>query len=692
MCAPADGTPRDLAGFARLHASATRSSGIGVAPVESRDAIATVRDDDSDTGWKPPADQAASVTVDWQPFLGRPVRLSSLSLRSSGAPLAKVSVDLLAAPGEKPLRTMHWSDPSTPLDLGGACAGAIVLHVTGGADTVVDALGLETRDASVVVPELAAASVQPPASVHAGSGVVEGYYGVPWSWRERRDLVGTLAEAGLDTYVYAPKSDPLHRAKWREPYPAGDMQHFADLAAFGERLGVHVYVGISPFLDYDPASSDYTTLRDKLAAFEKRGITHFALLADDISPGATGIGSTLANEQLDVANRLVADLAPDKLLFVPTVYNDKQLDAAGANGDAYLGALQALDPAVDVMWTGSDVFADTMSAGDMTRVTALIGRKPLIWDNYWANDATDSVLGRLLLAPLRGRTADLPGAVEGLVYNPAIQGALSRWTIATAADYLDDPAGYDADKARSFAAKLERLHEIPGRDADDTVTFVMRIFDGSGLHTPGDPALASAIGDLDAAIDAGSMPAPGPLLAHLARLSGLSSEVDHSGLGTDAADELELPLVAATAEGDAGLALLAALADKLGGRDATADLALADDAFALAATSRFKFENDSMAALRSRVAALAPTDRGVVAIASGEAPPRCRVGTPWSWTPFAASVAHGAVGGLPGATIDAGQVRFTPPHAGRYTAVAVAWRDKAWGYRHVEIECRGASG
>jgi hypothetical protein len=49
------------------------------------------------------------------------------------------------------------------------------------------------------------------------SGVIEGFYGPPWSEAERLQLFATLQAQGLNTYVYAPKDDLKHRALWREP-------------------------------------------------------------------------------------------------------------------------------------------------------------------------------------------------------------------------------------------------------------------------------------------------------------------------------------------------------------------------------------------------------------------------------------------------------------------------------------------
>ena len=50
------------------------------------------------------------------------------------------------------------------------------------------------------------------------AGVIEGFYGQPWSMAERVELVGWMSMWWLNTYLYAPKDDLKHRILWREPY------------------------------------------------------------------------------------------------------------------------------------------------------------------------------------------------------------------------------------------------------------------------------------------------------------------------------------------------------------------------------------------------------------------------------------------------------------------------------------------
>ena len=81
-------------------------------------------------------------------------------------------------------------------------------------------------------------------------GIIEGFYGTPWSWDERRAVCTALAASGMDTYVYAPKDDPLHRERWRDPYDEGFLR---DLGELVEDDTLRVGFAISPGLSMDPA-------------------------------------------------------------------------------------------------------------------------------------------------------------------------------------------------------------------------------------------------------------------------------------------------------------------------------------------------------------------------------------------------------------------------------------------------------
>src|SRR6476469_7058710 len=69
-------------------------------------------------------------------------------------------------------------------------------------------------------------------------GIVEGFYGPPWTHDARCDVISFLAPRGLNAYVYAPKDDAKHRAEWRTPYDANERAQFRELAAHAQATGV----------------------------------------------------------------------------------------------------------------------------------------------------------------------------------------------------------------------------------------------------------------------------------------------------------------------------------------------------------------------------------------------------------------------------------------------------------------------
>lgn len=276
-------------------------------------------------------------------------------------------------------------------------------------------------------------------------GIIEGFYGEPWTWAARTEVARWCAARGMTHYVYAPKDDPKHRARWREPYEPDELARFASLADAG---GLQLGFALSPGLDIDYRSPvDRDQLWHKVASVLDRGVTSIVLALDDI-PGRPGLGEDHAaitswlHDRLDGAATLV---------LVPTQY-------IGSRPSAHLDQLAAGVPTdVAIAWTGESVVNDEISVEDARhRAQALGGRPPLLWDNFPVNDAVMS--DRLFLGPLRGRDPDLPAACAGWLANPMVQPTASRLPLASVAALLrgEDPeAAWEAEAAalgwRTFA-------------------------------------------------------------------------------------------------------------------------------------------------------------------------------------------------------------------------------------------------
>lgn len=58
-------------------------------------------------------------------------------------------------------------------------------------------------------------------------GVVEGFYGRPFTSEQRKELFRKIKNFGMQCYVYAPKDDYKHRGYWRELYTVEEGDHLA---------------------------------------------------------------------------------------------------------------------------------------------------------------------------------------------------------------------------------------------------------------------------------------------------------------------------------------------------------------------------------------------------------------------------------------------------------------------------------
>jgi hyaluronoglucosaminidase len=276
-------------------------------------------------------------------------------------------------------------------------------------------------------------------------GVIEGFYGPPWSPEGRLSVLEFVAAHGMNAYVYAPKGDPKHRDRWRDAYHPDESARFDRLAERANRLGVRFGFALSPGLDIDYGDKrDRDALVEKLAPLLDAGVGWIVLALDDI-PNRPGLAADQADLTCWLVDALRSRRPGTHVTLVPTEY-------VGTRPTAYLRSLAAgLPPDVEVMWTGPTVCSPVIRAGDARGwAAALAGRRPLLWDNYPVNDTT--MERSLHLGPYRGREPELTDEVVGVLCNPMIQAHASQVALATAADFLGAPERYDPEE--SWAAAL----------------------------------------------------------------------------------------------------------------------------------------------------------------------------------------------------------------------------------------------
>ena len=286
----------------------------------------------------------------------------------------------------------------------------------------------------------------------AHRGVIEGYYGAPYSHADRLWLIERMAAWGMNRYVYAPKDDPLHRAQWRTAYSAAMLREFGELVARGAELGVAVGFAVSPGLTIEYGSAeDVRALREKFRSFHSLGSRFFCLALDDVPtgflhPGDASRYASLAGAHVELTHAVADAIGDDATLWlVPTDY-------VGTAPTDYLAQLgEELAPAIEVGWTGRTVVSPTITAAEAKARAATLRRRLLVWDNV---PVTDGPMRPMLhLGPYCGRDAALPAHVSGLLLNPMAQPRASAMALRTAADYMRAPAAYDPDGAWKAAAE-----------------------------------------------------------------------------------------------------------------------------------------------------------------------------------------------------------------------------------------------
>ncbi|GAA2918842.1 beta-N-acetylglucosaminidase domain-containing protein [Streptomyces mexicanus] len=285
-------------------------------------------------------------------------------------------------------------------------------------------------------------------------GTIEGFYGQPWTQAERLDQMDFYGDVKANTYVYAPKDDPYHRDKWREPYPADKLAELGRLVERARANHVRFTFAVSPggsICYSDPA--DRKALKDKLQALYDLGTRAFSIPLDDISytkwncaadqqtygqPGRQAAAKAQVDLLNDVQRTFVATHDGARpLQTVPTEYGD-------LTDTAYKQTLRAtLDPAVVVMWTGTDVVPPAITDEQADAASRLFGRKVFVWDNYPVNDYGNTS-GRLLLAPYDRREAGLSDHLSGIVANPMNQPYASKVAVFGAAGFTWNDTAYDA--------------------------------------------------------------------------------------------------------------------------------------------------------------------------------------------------------------------------------------------------------
>ena len=270
-------------------------------------------------------------------------------------------------------------------------------------------------------------------------GVVEGFYGTPWSHAARLSLIDFYGRHKMNYYVYGPKDDPYHSSPyWREEYPADEAAEIKELVEACNRNRVHFVWAIHPGKDIKWEESDIQNLKNKFEAMYKLGVRAFAIHFDDIE--GSGTNPYYQTELMNILNEefvaVKGDVEP--LIVCPTEYTRLWANPTERGSLVIYG--NELDPSVDVFWTGDAVCSD-MTESTMEWIASRIKRPALFWWNF---PVTDYARHIVMQGPVYGLANTMDETkTRGILSNPMEHGEASKLALYSVADYAWNTEAYN---------------------------------------------------------------------------------------------------------------------------------------------------------------------------------------------------------------------------------------------------------
>lgn len=270
-------------------------------------------------------------------------------------------------------------------------------------------------------------------------GVVEGFYGEPWSHETRLSLIDFYGRFKMNYYIYGPKDDPYHSSPyWREPYPEEEARQICELVEACRRNRVHFVWAIHPGQDIQWEESDIQNLINKFEAMYQLGVRAFAVHFDDIE--GAGTNPYYQTELMNILNEefVLAKGDVEPLIVCPTDYT--RLWANPTERGSLIVYGNELDPSIDVFWTG-DAVCSNLTESTMEWVGSRIQRPALFWWNF---PVTDYARHIVMQGPVYGLSTTMDSTkTRGIVSNPMEHGEASKLALYSTADYAWCPYKYN---------------------------------------------------------------------------------------------------------------------------------------------------------------------------------------------------------------------------------------------------------
>lgn len=277
-------------------------------------------------------------------------------------------------------------------------------------------------------------------------GVIEGFYGNPWSHADRLSQFDFYGRHAMNTYIYGPKDDPYHHSRWYEPYPAEKAAEMAELVSRAAANKVKFVWAMHPSNAIE-SDADRAKALAKFQQMYDLGVRNFSIFFDDISAKSV-------DAQIDYLNFLDREFVKKHSGVGPLVVCPTQYNKAWSGGDYLHKMGTGLNDDIAIMWTGATV-CDMIDEEDCQWFIDQTTRRPFIWLNYPVNDYGQH---NLLMGPVVGNDPKIASKVTAFCSNPMQYAEASKVALASLADFMRAPEQFNARE--SWEASLREL--VPG--------------------------------------------------------------------------------------------------------------------------------------------------------------------------------------------------------------------------------------
>ncbi len=334
-------------------------------------------------------------------------------------------------------------------------------------------------------------------------GVIEGYYGVPYSEEVTEDLFRFMARYKMNSYMYGAKSDPYHSQYWEKPYPQtitpeqkkiGMMTQdmMGNLAKVATANKVNFIWAIHPGTAFFNTESDDVLhkIMEKYESMYKLGMRQFGVFVDDCGVPEDSASLSIGAQRLTALQQLVdkkwnyKGAAPadtvKPLNYVPQLYAYSWVSKEKAG--RFFRALSATPQKTVIYITGRNIWS-VPNNEDPDIVSKWLGREVGWWWNYPCND---NDMDKLFVSGMYDNFRDekhidndakMPDSlgVKTLISNPMQQGAASKIALFSIGDYAWNNAAFNEPK--SFEAAVPAVVGKDYAEAYFTVRPYLRHYD-----------------------------------------------------------------------------------------------------------------------------------------------------------------------------------------------------------------------